>query len=453
MAKNKIKVLLIEDNPADVLLLKESLSCDLLTDFHVTVAEHLKHGLVKLAEENFDVLLLDLDLPDSQGLETFKTTHAQFFNIPIIVLSGITDDLTALQAVQAGAQDCLVKGETGWTIGPRAIRYAIERHQTHKAKIAGEARFSAFFHSSPMATAITRLRDSYIIEVNEAWSQFTDYPQEAVIGREMNSLDMWANPEKRMEFIQLMRKNGRVHEFEAQTKLRSGEIKDVLFSAELIEVAGEPCILSMVQDITERKQNEKIIWEQERFIHATFDSLPEQICVLDENYKIISTNLGWRRFAEQNNGFQYDFTGVNYLSVCMSAVGGTSKYAEQFADGLVSVMQGETAEFSLEYPCDSPTEKRWFIARIIAFPGEGPRRLVVSHTNITQLKVSEEAIKESELRFRSLIEHGLDNISLIAPDGSLLSENPAAVHMLGYSYHQFKGRNIDGIKTLLNSKK
>lgn len=94
----------------------------------------------------------------------------------------------------------------------------------------------------------------------------------------------------------------------SQMKRQSGEIRDVLFSAEMIEVAGEPSILSMAQDITERKQNEKKIQEQERFIRATFDSLPEQICVFDENYKIISTNLGWRRFASENDhpqdGFQ-----------------------------------------------------------------------------------------------------------------------------------------------------
>ncbi len=442
MKRTQIKVLLIEDNPADVLLLKESLSSDLLTDFHVTVAEHLKHGLVKLAEESFDVLLLDLGLPDSQGLETFEAAHEQFFNIPIIVLSGMTDDLIALQAVQAGAQDYLVKGETGWTMGPRAIRYAIERHQSQQAKIASEARFSTFFHSSPMAIAIARLRDGLILEVNEAWCQFVGHPQDEVIGREMNSLGVWADPKAQMEFVKLMRRDGKVHEFESQMKMRSGEIRDVLFSAELIEVAGESCILSMALDITERIQNEKIIQEQERFIHATFDSLPEQICVLDENYKIIATNLGWRRFADQNGHPQDDFTGANYLSVCKSTTGGTATYAEQFADGLVAIMQGKTAEFSLEYPCDSAIEKRWFIARIIAFPGAGPRRLVVSHTNITQLKASEEATKASEMRFRAMIEHGLDNISLMAPDGTLLWENPAATHMLGYEYDQFKGHNI-----------
>ena len=573
MKKAQIKILLIEDNPADMLLLKESLHSDPLADFHITVAELLKHGLEKLAGEGFDILLLDLGLPDSQGLETFESAHTQYPNVPIIVLSGMTDDLTALQAVQSGAQDYLVKGPTGWNLAPRAVRYAIERHQSQQARNASEARFSTFFHSSPVATAITRLRDGSVIETNSAWREYTGYSQEEVTGRPMDALNLWINPEKRKEFVELMRTNGTVQGFEAQVKLHSGKISDTLFSAELIEVAGEPCILSMALDITERKQSEELIKEQERFIHATFDSLPEQICVIDENYKIISTNQGWRRFAEQNGHPQDDFTGVNYLSVCKSAKGNSSENVNKIAEGLVAVMQGDISDFSMEYPCDSSTEKRWFIVRIAPFPGEGIKRVIVSHTNVTALKNSENALRSSEeryrtvsglisdyaysfrfepngqvvyewvtdgfvringytieevakrggtltlvhpddfeiarahtqvllrnqtdaaefrviskdgtihwlrnyaqpvwdeasgkviriygstqdisgqklveealhaneLRFRALIEHGMDNISLVSPNGTLLWENPAAIHMLGYAYDQFKGQNI-----------
>ncbi|MBV5330842.1 response regulator, partial [bacterium] len=78
-----IKVLLIEDNPADALLLEEALSNDPLADFQLTVAEELRQGLEKLADGNFDILLLDLGLPDSQGLETFETAHTQFPEMPV----------------------------------------------------------------------------------------------------------------------------------------------------------------------------------------------------------------------------------------------------------------------------------------------------------------------------------------------------------------------------------
>jgi diguanylate cyclase (GGDEF)-like protein len=122
-----IQVLLIEDNPADALLLREAVREDALSSFEFTVAESLTSGLELLRDEQFDVVLLDLGLPDSQGLKSFEMVHSAFPEKPVVVLSGSADQRMALEAVQSGAQDYLVKGDTGWEIASRAMRYAIER--------------------------------------------------------------------------------------------------------------------------------------------------------------------------------------------------------------------------------------------------------------------------------------------------------------------------------------
>jgi diguanylate cyclase (GGDEF)-like protein len=122
-----IQVLLIEDNPTDALLLREAVRDDALSLFDFTVAESLTSALVLLRNRQFDVILLDLGLPDSQGLKSFEMVHSAFPEKPVVVLSGSRDERLALEAVQAGAQDYLVKGATGWEIASRAIRYAIER--------------------------------------------------------------------------------------------------------------------------------------------------------------------------------------------------------------------------------------------------------------------------------------------------------------------------------------
>lgn len=122
-----IQVLLIEDNPADALLLREAVREDALSSFHFTVTESLTSALEVLRQEQFDIILLDLGLPDSQGLKSFETVHGAFPGIPVVVLSGSADQRMALEAVQSGAQDYLVKGPTGWEIASRAMRYAIER--------------------------------------------------------------------------------------------------------------------------------------------------------------------------------------------------------------------------------------------------------------------------------------------------------------------------------------
>lgn len=129
MDMQSIQVLLVEDNSTYVLLLQETLAAAPSTPFQVTHVERLNEASQRLATEHFDVVLLDLSLPDSLGLETFTTLHAQVPDIPIVVLTGLADDALAAQAVQAGAQDYLVKGQVSSDVMRRSMRYAIERHR------------------------------------------------------------------------------------------------------------------------------------------------------------------------------------------------------------------------------------------------------------------------------------------------------------------------------------
>jgi DNA-binding response OmpR family regulator len=129
MDKPHIHVLLVEDNPADVVMLEAALERTPLVIFCVTAVEQLGHGLARLAEQRFDAVLLDLGLPDSQGLATFSSLYARAPEIPVVVLSGTQDEDLAAEAVHAGAQDYLIKGQAGSELLARAIRYGIERHR------------------------------------------------------------------------------------------------------------------------------------------------------------------------------------------------------------------------------------------------------------------------------------------------------------------------------------
>lgn len=123
----KLKVLLIEDNPVDAHLMRQLLLKRSDVQFEVAWSACLKEGLKKLEEENFDVILLDMKLPESNGLTTVKRTYKKAPGIPIIVLTALNDEELALDALSAGAQDYLVKGHVDRPLIARAIRYAIER--------------------------------------------------------------------------------------------------------------------------------------------------------------------------------------------------------------------------------------------------------------------------------------------------------------------------------------
>ncbi|MBM3812353.1 MAG: response regulator [Acidimicrobiia bacterium] len=142
-----MKILLVEDNPGDARLLQEELKGGIEGQFELTWVEDLKAALKLLAERQekpaesgngaFDAVLLDLNLPDSHGLETFHSLHGQVPGLPVVLLTGLEDEKTGLRAVQEGAQDYLVKGQTSGPVVARSLRYAIERNrnlQWHRTK-------------------------------------------------------------------------------------------------------------------------------------------------------------------------------------------------------------------------------------------------------------------------------------------------------------------------------
>jgi signal transduction histidine kinase len=127
-----LKILLVEDNPADADLLQEILAEADETEWQVMHVEKLKEAFKCLNENSFDVILLDLSLPDKQGLPTIAQTHEAAPDLPIVVLTGLNDRVLALEALREGAQDYLVKGKIDSYVLVRAIRYAIERAYTLK---------------------------------------------------------------------------------------------------------------------------------------------------------------------------------------------------------------------------------------------------------------------------------------------------------------------------------
>lgn len=129
---NPIKVLLIEDNQAEARLVHEELSGGMDIFFNVVTENTLEHGLSQINNGNFDVILCDLNLPDSNGIDTFKSVFNKSNGVPIIILSGIKDENLALSAVKLGAQDYIPKDEVSEAILKRAIKYAIERQKVYK---------------------------------------------------------------------------------------------------------------------------------------------------------------------------------------------------------------------------------------------------------------------------------------------------------------------------------
>ncbi|MBF0496986.1 MAG: response regulator [Deltaproteobacteria bacterium] len=129
MDKRQINILLIEDDPEDAEYLDELLAGDETLVFKTERAMRLESGLTRVLQGNLDVVLLDLGLPDSVGLDTFIRFHAAAPDVPVVVLTGLNDEQMAILAVSKGAQDYLPKQGLDSRLLVRAIRYALERQK------------------------------------------------------------------------------------------------------------------------------------------------------------------------------------------------------------------------------------------------------------------------------------------------------------------------------------
>ncbi len=143
--------------------------------------------------------------------------------------------------------------------------------------------------------------------------------------------------------------------------------------------------------------------QSRRFLRSTLDALSAHIAVLDEEGTIIAVNEAWRQFARANRGdLEHLGVGMNYLAVCDASAEEGVADAAAVAEELRAIMAGRQDSFSLEYPCHSPTEQRWFLIRANQMKGEGPVRVVVAHENVTERKRAAQALRQREARMRLL---------------------------------------------------
>ena len=155
-------------------------------------------------------------------------------------------------------------------------------------------------------------------------------------------------------------------------------------------------VLRQVISIRENVRAKDTLRESERFAIHTVDALSAHLAILDETGAIVAVNESWRSFAADNSAVPRKVgLGVNYLAVCEQVKGRWSEGSALVAAGIRSVIRGDEQMFSHEYPCHSPSQKRWFMTRVTRFPGTGPIRVVIAHENISERKRMEVELEQA----------------------------------------------------------
>ncbi len=170
--------------------------------------------------------------------------------------------------------------------------------------------------------------------------------------------------------------------------------------------------------------------QRSRELQQTLDSLSAHIAILDASGEIVAVNEVWRAFAEANGGDPKRVSeGANYLQACESAKARGSEDAAAFAEGIRDVLSGRRESFELEYPCHSPTERRWFIGRVTPYLHDEKPWAVVAHENITKRRLAEEALKDQKLLLETILGQAADAIIVCDEGGSFTFANAAARRM------------------------
>lgn len=439
MAKSSIRVLLVEDNPTDVLLLREALAEVRLADFELSYVSQLADARDYLNQTAVDVILLDLGLPDSQGLETLLKLRQQTARTPIVVLTGLADEELGLKALQAGAQDYLVKGQVdGWGLA-RAIRYAIERQRSDEALRESEAKLRILFNLLPVGVSVLD-RERNIVEANPAQERILRLAgdglnQKEYLQRRYLRADGTPMPPEEFPSARALAENRVIEDVEIGIVTAAGDSIWTNVSAAPVGLNNWQVVVT-TSDLSWRKWVEESLKQSEAFNRAVLNSLTDHVAVLDREGNVTAVNRAWETFAQTNGEPTLARTGVglNYLQVCREAAHQNSDAAEALA-GIEAVLSGKQDEFYMEYPCHSPDQEYYFLMHISPLSTENGG-VVISHLDITQRK-------QAEAQFQAVVEAAPNAFILVNQAGRITLVNTQAEKLFGYNRQELLGQPVE----------
>lgn len=270
-SSNKVNILLIEDNPADVELLKISLK-DSSIQHELFHGDSLFEGVDIATNKDIQLVLLDLTLPDSSGFKTLTSFLEKIDHIPLVVLTGVNNEIVGNQAIKAGAQDFLVKGQFDGKLLGRTIRYSLHRFNTQmklenaltnlelSKKKYIEAQEMAHFGNWEMDIVSNKMHWT-----NEVFKIFGFQPN-SIDPTQSDYLDYVHKDDKEIveKFFEDAAKDGKQHSIEHKIVVSGHIIRYVALRAKVRfeEVTGKTVLVGVIQDISERKISEQLILEK-----------------------------------------------------------------------------------------------------------------------------------------------------------------------------------------------
>ncbi len=258
-----LSLLLIEDSEDDALLVLRELRRGGY-DVSYTRVETAEALLAALEQQSWDVILSDYSMPMFSAPEALRVLQQSGIDTPFIIVSGTVGEDTAVAAMKAGANDFFAKDKLIRLVPAveRELRDARERrireHAEQQLNLS-EDRFAKVFNASPIGICISRMIDGMVVDVNARYCELFGFERNEVLGRTSQELGVWADWDQRNRVVSELDALHSLPNAEVRFRTKSGDIRHCLVSLELITLDVEPCVLSMIVDITDRKLVEQAL--------------------------------------------------------------------------------------------------------------------------------------------------------------------------------------------------
>jgi len=410
-----VEILLIEDNPGDVRLIQEMLAGSGQDRYQLECTDRLSKGLECLVKGGIDVVLLDLSLPDSQGLDTFDKVQAQAPAVPLVLLTGADDKMLAVQAVRQGAQDYLVKGDIDSTVLGHAMRYAVERNRVVQELRESEERYRLLADNVTDIIWTSGI-DLTLTYVSLSVTRILGYSTEEVIGKKV---DAFLTPASFEVATKVLAEELAIESMEQKDLFRSRMLElelncrygSTIWAEMMMSFLRDPDdravgILGVARDITARKRAEDALQESRASLHNIIHGSADGIVIVDRQGIVRFVNPA----AESLFGRKAD--ELVHASFGFPIVAGDTTELD------IVRQDGEMAVAEMRV-----TETRW----------DGESACLASLRDITERKRVEEALRASEEKLRNLFDSASDGIFTIDLNGVYTEVNERMLEMQGLS--------------------
>ncbi|MBN2224189.1 MAG: PAS domain S-box protein [Deltaproteobacteria bacterium] len=467
MTENEMRILLIEDSPWDRRLIGDMLAEMKEEAFVLSTADDLAEGKRLLDIGEIDLVLLDLILPDSEGLDTLHAVLKAAPSVPIVVCSAISNKETALRAVSEGAQDYLIKGDINPSMLVRAIRYARERKRGEEAlKTAHDQLEIRVKKRTAELTETNELLRKEIVErkaVEESLTSLRKAVESSAVGitiTDLSGIIIYTNPAEaamhgytvdeligfpaRMLAPEKIRREMTAEEINAMEGMtretvnirKDGATFPISRTTDVVrEQNGHPIfVVSISEDITEKRRAEAKIRESEERYRDLVDNMQDLVYVIDEKGNMQFVNQA----VADRSGFGID--ELQGKSIVDFFTNESLKYLEELYKQRTT--GEEVGVYELDY-YDHEGNIRTIEAKERPIIEDGKIIEVQGIArDITQRKNVERALRESEQEYRNLVDTISDYLYVVDEKGAVLFANKSLCDDSGYSLADIIGSNI-----------